>query len=171
MRGDVMTGTLSCAHFTRMAVDPHTIQNGRALRTDGRRASGCPLKVGNPQTAGEQGARGGDGRIREPGLSQKRENVVVCILGEPQLSLVAYDPVDRRNIIHRVMTLDEINLAVRTKLRKEKLQPVSEQTVGSRTDYLRGNPKDDMTPEEMDRLRFGEARYVRSSATKSDEGR
>jgi hypothetical protein len=95
----------------------------------------------------------------------------VCILGEPQLSLVGYDPVDRRNIIHRVMTLDEINLAVRTKLRKEKLQPVSEQTVGSRTDYLRGNPKDDMTPEEMDRLRFREARYVRSSATKSDEGR
>ena len=82
-----MTGTLSCAHFTRMAVDPHTIQNGRALRTDGRRASGCPLKVGNPQTAGEQGARGGDGRIREPSLSQKRENVVVCILGEPMMRM------------------------------------------------------------------------------------
>lgn len=95
----------------------------------------------------------------------------VCSLGDPQMNLVADDPVDRGYILYRVMTLDEINHAVRTKLRKEKLVPVSDELVVSRTEYLRGNPKDDMTQQEMDRLRFREARYVRMSASKSDEER
>jgi hypothetical protein len=95
----------------------------------------------------------------------------VCILGDPLINLVADNAVHRGFIVHRVMTLDEINHAVRTKLRKEKLEPVSQELVVSRTDYLRGDPKDDMTPQEMDWLRSREARYVRASAIKSDEGR